>query len=114
MESRETVPDRTVEAWFDTQPYPTGIYLRESIWPGDRLQGPAILCERTSTTVIDPGWEAEVLSEGELLLTDQGSPTIANISTECDPVMLEVFNNQFAGIAKQMGVTLRNTATAST
>ena len=25
--------------------------------------------------------------------------------------MLEVFNNQFAGIAEQMGVTLRNTAT---
>ncbi len=30
--------------------------------------------------------------------------------THADPVMLEVFNNQFAGIARQMGITLRNTA----
>ncbi len=27
-----------------------------------------------------------------------------------DPVLLEVFNNHFAGIAEQMGITLRNTA----
>ena len=29
-----------------------------------------------------------------------------------DPVMLEIFNNRFAGIAEQMGITLRNTATS--
>ena len=66
----------------------------------------------TSTTVIDPGWEGEVLSGGELLLTDRGAPATVDIATESDPVMLEVFNNQFAGIAEQMGVTLRNTATS--
>ena len=32
------------------------------------------------------------------------------IGTECDPVMLEVFNNLFMSIAEQMGYTLQNTA----
>ncbi len=37
---------------------------------GDRIAGPAIVTEDISTTVIDAGWEAEVLTQGELLLTD--------------------------------------------
>ena len=32
------------------------------------------------------------------------------IGTNCDPVMLEVFNNLFMSIAEQMGYTLQNTA----
>src|SRR5205085_11047208 len=65
------------------------------------------------------------LSRGELLLTqvrwaapakdvagtvslDSAHPT----SSEPDPVLLEIFNNQFAGIAEQMGITLRNTASS--
>ena len=81
-----------------------------------RFAGPAIVCEPTSTTVIDPGWQGEVLSGGELLLTDRRGvrrqPLRATVATESDPVMLEVFNNHFAGIAEQMGITLRNTATS--
>ena len=38
--------------------------------PGIESSGPAIVTEEISTTVIDPGWEADVLSQGELLLTD--------------------------------------------
>ena len=30
----------------------------------------------------------------------------------CDPAMLEVFNNRFAAIAEQMGITLRNTSSS--
>ncbi len=69
--------------------------------------------------MIDPGWQAEVLSGGELLLTEtadgvRSSPAIANVSASAppDPVFLEVFNNLLASIAEQMGVTLRNTASS--
>ncbi len=72
-----------------------------------------------------------MLGRGELLLSQENGPladasgcdgamsvTTRSVSegegrqkaTEADPVMLEVFNNQFAGIAEQMGITLRNTA----
>lgn len=110
--SRAAKPQQIVEAWFDDRPRQTPVLVRESIRPGDRISGPAILCEATSTTVVDPGWDGEVLSGGELLLTDQGAAPADVVALESDPVMLEVFNNQFAGTAEQMGVTLRNTATS--
>ncbi|MGY8960657.1 MAG: hydantoinase B/oxoprolinase family protein, partial [Alphaproteobacteria bacterium] len=37
-------------------------------------------------------------------------PKRVAIGTDCDPVMLEVFNNLFMSIAEQMGFTLQNTA----
>ena len=40
----------------------------QQLAPGDTIVGPALIAEASSTTVIDPGWRAEVLSQGELLL----------------------------------------------
>ena len=117
--SRAAAPMQTVETWFDAQPHPTGVFVRDAVRPGDTLCGPAILCEPTSTTVVDPGWQGEVLTGGDLLLTDVSECTpqrtphaLREETTDSDPVMLEVFNNHFMGIAEQMGVTLRNTATS--
>ena len=58
------------------------------------------------------GGQAEVLSEGELLLTQKSHSPSDSHSTVCDPVMLEIFNRHFAGIAEQMGITLRNTSSS--
>ena len=128
---RQSEPDHTVDAWFSDRGQATGVFLRRQLQPGDLIVGPAIVCEPTSTTVIDPNWQGEVLGRGELLLSRENASladasgydgamnvTTRSVSegesarraTEADPVMLEVFNNQFAGIARQMGITLRNTA----
>ncbi len=89
------------------------VFERRQLRPGDWFAGPAIVCETASTTVIDSRWQAEVLSGGELLVTpSDGMPPPPAVSTECDPVMLEVFNSALAAIAEQMGITLRNTATS--
>jgi 5-oxoprolinase (ATP-hydrolysing) len=90
------------------------VFERSEFISGDRIDGPAIITEDVSTTVVDAGWTADVLSQGELLLTDRGegeSAPLANRTT-ADPVMLEIFNNHLTGIAEQMGITLRNTATS--
>ena len=100
----------TTTSWFDAQSHATSLFDRAALVPGTLIQGPAIVRESSSTTVIDPGWSAEVLSGGELLLTDQGTHASPATSTAADPVMLEIFNNHFAGIAEQMGITLRNTS----
>ena len=44
------------------QPHPTPIFFREEIRPGDEFDGPAIVCEPTSTVVVDPGFRATVLA----------------------------------------------------
>ncbi|MBI1901598.1 MAG: hydantoinase B/oxoprolinase family protein [Planctomycetia bacterium] len=109
---RRPEPARTTQTCFDTTWQTCGVFFRESLAPGDVIAGPAIVCEDSSTAVIDPGWQAEVLARGELLLTDVGRDAPRPISTDCDVVLLEVFNNLFAGIAEQMGITLRNTASS--
>jgi 5-oxoprolinase (ATP-hydrolysing) len=107
--------ERETIAYFSAEPCRTAVFLREQLRPGHVFAGPAIVHEFASTTVVDPEWQAEVLSGGELLLTDLAasvpskSPAAADPASP-DPALLEIFNNQFAGIAEQMGVTLRNTA----
>ena len=93
------------------------LYERNKLIPGDRIAGPTIVTEDISTTVIDVGWEAEVLSHGELLLVNSSGAKEAGLHggasiENADPVFLEIFNNQLASIAAQMGVTLRNTASS--
>jgi 5-oxoprolinase (ATP-hydrolysing) len=127
---------RVAQAFFGGRPYDTNIYHRNELQPGNLLTGPAIVLEDVSTTVIDPGWQAEVLSQGELLLSTGGdtetgrqgegetgkpvrmlSPHLPPSPTPClppspSPILLEIFNNHFAGIAEQMGITLRNTSSS--
>ena len=95
------------------------LYTREMLVSGATIDGPAIITEETSTIVVDSGWLARVLPGGEILLervTDLVSraPSIDNRQSTIDnspsPIRLELFNNQFAAIAEQMGVTLRRTA----
>jgi 5-oxoprolinase (ATP-hydrolysing) len=107
---RRPGPSTTTETWFDGKPHATPVFFREEIRPGDEFDGPAIVCEPTSIVVVDPGFHATILSRGELLLVDQAETNTNATTTEVDPVQLEIFNNLFASVAEQMGVTLQRTA----
>jgi len=87
------------------------VFAREDLRPGDAVGGPAIIREQNATTVIEPGWRAELTARDDLVLTRvQPAQRAHAIGTSADPVLLEVFNNLFMAIAEQMGVTLANTA----
>ncbi|HET8727517.1 MAG TPA: hydantoinase/oxoprolinase family protein, partial [Alphaproteobacteria bacterium] len=101
-----TVPTFMADARHDTP-----VYDRDALRPGDRIDGPAIVKEATATTVIEPGWQAELTALDHLVLRRVVPlPSRVAVGTSVDPVMLEVFNNLFMSIAEQMGVTLQNTA----
>src|SRR6185437_2700785 len=87
------------------------VYDRAALFPGQAVDGPAIICEETATTVVEPGWRAQ-LDERRYLVLERvvALPRRTAIGTEVDPVMLEVFNNLFMAIAEQMGSALQNTA----
>lgn len=93
-------------------------FNRGDLSPGEILRGPCVIAEEFSTIVIQEGWTAEVLSQGELLLGDQRTVNENEsndddaISSTGDVVELELYNNAFAGIAEQMGVALRRTASS--
>ena len=87
------------------------LVAREDLRPGDSLQGPAVIAEQNATTVIEPGWQAEVTALDHLLLQRvQARQVVHAAGTTVDPVLLEVFNNLFMNIAEQMGLQLQNTA----
>ena len=91
--------------------FETAVFERGHLRPGDRIAGPAIIVEATTTVVVEPGWGAELTARDHLLLGRiEALSERAAIGKRADPIMLEVFNNLFMSIAEQMGVTLQNTA----
>jgi 5-oxoprolinase (ATP-hydrolysing) len=89
----------------------TPIFLREDLAAGQQIVGPAIIVERNATTIIEPGWRADVTPLNHLVLRRIAArPSRFAVGTSVDPVMLEVFNNLFMSIAEQMGLSLANTA----
>lgn len=108
---RVPVATHSTHAFFDDGWRDTAVHERANLKPGDRIPGPAILLEPISTIVLEPGWEAEVTAIGDILLTDVGAAARSlDLGAEVDPVILELFNNQFASIAEQMGATLQKTS----
>ncbi|WP_020407181.1 hydantoinase B/oxoprolinase family protein [Hahella ganghwensis] len=89
----------------------TPLYNRDTLKPEDRISGPAILIDRNSTTIVEPGWQAEINNRGHLVLERVVPQQNQHaIGTEADPIMLEIFNNLYMSIAEQMGGVLANTA----
>ncbi len=87
------------------------VYTRDTLAPGHKVKGPAIIIEPHQTVVVEHGWQAELTAKDHLVLRRvQKLKRTRAIGTRADPVMLEVFNNLFMSIAEQMGVALQNTA----
>ncbi len=104
-------PLATVSAYMAGAKRDTPVYDRDALAQGQTVDGPAIIREPTATTIVEPGWQAEMRAHGDLVLTRVVPlPRREAVGTSVDPVMLEVFNNLFMSIAEQMGVTLQNTA----
>ena len=87
------------------------VFARDTLAAGHRIIGPAMIVEPTTTTIVEPGWQAEMIAQGHLLLhrITARKPGIA-VGTSADPVLLEIFNNLFMSVAEQMGAVLANTA----
>ncbi len=87
------------------------VYDREGLAPGATVDGPAVVIDANATTVVEPGWRAEITRHNHLVMTRvEARQDEHAIGTDADPVMLEVFNNLFMSIAEQMGVVLQNTS----
>jgi N-methylhydantoinase A len=59
-------------AWFDGAWHETPIYRRERLAAGVRFDGPAIVEQLDSTTVIEPGDRVEVDALGNLVVSVRG------------------------------------------
>jgi N-methylhydantoinase A len=64
-------PRSTRDVWFQGQRLPTPILPRTGLAPGARLRGPAIVTQLDSTTLVEPGWAAEVDRHGNILMVQR-------------------------------------------
>ena len=54
-------------------PVDTPVYRRDRLVPGTRFDGPAVVEERETTSVIRPGWSVEVAHDGSLIATRESA-----------------------------------------
>ncbi len=111
----ETAPE-TVTAWLTGAEHRVPLHQRGALAPGRTIVGPAIIIDALSTTIVEPGWRAEVQSEGTLLLARTRTTATQIVAgddlTTPDPIRLEIFNSLFMAIAEEMGGALQHSASS--
>ena len=55
--------------YFDNRAHDTLVTARDAIAPGTAIQGPAIVEEATTTTLVPVGWKAGIVAGGHMILT---------------------------------------------
>ncbi|CAN7295450.1 hydantoinase B/oxoprolinase family protein [Bosea sp. LjRoot237] len=104
-------PFDTTELYYDHGMHQVPVFKLEQMGEGTEVQGPAIIIDPYSTTVVDSNWKAVCDSTGSLKLGYTGLSRSKSIdASSMDPVQLELFNNRFRSIADQMGYALANSA----
>ncbi|WP_434148839.1 hydantoinase B/oxoprolinase family protein [Methylocaldum gracile subsp. desertum] len=110
-------PVAKVRIYSGRNHHDTPVYRREDLKPGVRLQGPAILVEPNSTTIIEPGWQGEITARNHLVLSvcetadcRATASEVERTEKHVDPARIEIFNRLFMSVAEDMGYTLQNTA----
>jgi len=68
FEGAAAEPKATREAYFEGKAWETAVYDRSAIPPGASIEGPAILEQEESTTVVPPAWSGTVATDGALVL----------------------------------------------
>jgi 5-oxoprolinase (ATP-hydrolysing) len=95
-------------------------WQRTELQPNVVLQGPALISDPTSTSLLEAGWQGRLLPGGALLL-EQHAPlgrdadsavaaTAAANGNGPDPTLLQLYNHRFMAVAEQMGARLQQSA----
>ncbi len=114
FKSRST--KKTATIWYQGAAIEVASWDRAELAAGDRVIGPALIADRHGTTIVDPGWQANVLPDEVVILEKRAQNDPVEIqpcrdpAENADPVQLEIFNRQFSSIASQMGVVLQKTS----
>ncbi len=110
------------KTWFAGEWLEAQVYDRYSLRPGIEIEGPAIIEENESTTIIPPGDRATIDETGNLLIAIAAAAKGATVvdagmsldeamaRIESDPIALEVMWSRLVNVAEEMWSTVCRTA----
>jgi 5-oxoprolinase (ATP-hydrolysing) len=92
---------------YQTQQYQSMIWEREKLLWGHVLHGPCIIIEMDSTTVVLPGYQAEIDEFGNILITEHSERRTAeehaeDQAFEISPVSVDIFENALRNARAEM------------
>ncbi|KAI2795311.1 hypothetical protein POX_a01917 [Penicillium oxalicum] len=114
-----TKPASTTLAYFDgyDRRVETPVYLLDQLDRHTRVQGPAMIIDKTQTIVVAPNSVASLLETCVVIhiLEDKQmiSAPKAQQASDIDPIKLSIFGHRFMSIAEQMGRTLQKTSVST-
>ncbi|MBE9606043.1 hydantoinase B/oxoprolinase family protein [Acetobacteraceae bacterium H6797] len=110
------------QAWFEDGWHATKVYDRYALATGDKIEGPAIIEERESTTIVAPGdsvmvdeslnlrISVAVPAQATDLITDETPLEEAIARIEADPIALEIMWSRLITVVEEMWLTICRTA----
>jgi 5-oxoprolinase (ATP-hydrolysing) len=80
-----------------------------------RIDGPALIADKMSTTLIERGWQGVLSENGTVIISRTQAMMAADHEAQDDlekanPARLELFNHIFMSTAEQMGAALQSTS----
>jgi 5-oxoprolinase (ATP-hydrolysing) len=91
----------------------TPVYLLSQLYVADVIRGPALIIDKTTTTVVVPGCTASITEFGDIRIDIGIAGDSRKVGIELDPIQLSVFAHRFMSIAEQMGTSLERTAVST-
>jgi len=111
LKTDHNFPETTQPIYIHGNQHPCPVIHRDTLRPHRRINGPAVILEDHGTNLIEPGWQAHLDQQKNLILERIiDLPRSHALGTDADPVMLEIFNSLFMSIAEQMGAVLEKVA----
>jgi len=89
------------------------LFAREDLAEGFEAEGPLLVVDEVSTTMVEPGWSMRVDVIGNLLMSRiKAKSDRPSSSTDLDPVRLEIMGALFMAVAEEMGAALQYSASS--
>ncbi|XP_028826461.1 5-oxoprolinase isoform X3 [Denticeps clupeoides] len=102
-------PTKMTRCYFDNGYLDTNVYLWETLSCDHSINGPAVIIDKNSTILVEPGCVAQLTAGGDVCIT-VGTDTQCALGTELNAIQLSIFSHRFMSIAEQMGRVLQRTS----
>ncbi|NXT39932.1 OPLA oxoprolinase, partial [Pelecanoides urinatrix] len=101
--------ETVTRCYFEEGYLETPVFLLEELACDHAVPGPAIIIDKNSTIVVEPGCTASLTRFGDVCIA-VGSGPPRPVGPQLDAVQLSIFSHRFMSIAEQMGRILQRTA----